>query len=113
LLCYQELGEVPVRILDEDVLHFVNEGGINPFANRDWRSEPPIESDFDAASDVSDISDFSVWKDKQTEDLEDIDHDLDGPEYNSDYDTEPDVDFEGTFDDSDFSDIAPATDHEA
>jgi hypothetical protein len=110
---HQELGEVPVRILDEDVLHFVNEGGINPFANRDWRSEPPIESDFDAASDVSDISDFSVWKDKQTEDLEDIDHDLDGPEYNSDYDTEPDVDFEGTFDDSDFSDIAPATDHEA
>jgi hypothetical protein len=102
---HQEIGEVPARILDEDVLHFVNDGGINPFTKRDWRPEPPDDTDVDAASDVSDVSDFSVWKDKQTDALEDIDLDTDGPEYDSDYDTDPDTDFEGTFDDSDLSDI--------
>jgi hypothetical protein len=104
---HQEIGEVPARILDEDVLRFVNVGGINPFTKRDWRLEPPNDTDVDTTSDVSDVSDFSVWKDKQTVDLEDIDNDLDGPEYNSDYDTEPDIDFEGTSDDSDLSDFDP------
>jgi hypothetical protein len=102
---HQEVGEAPARILDEDVLHFVNEGGINPFAKRDWRSEPSIDIDTDAGSNVSDVSDFSMWKEEQTDDMEDIDHDPDGPEHNSDYDTEPDIDFDGSSDDSDLSDV--------
>lgn len=91
---HQEIGEVAARIPDEEVLQFVNEGGINPFANRDWRPERP-DSDFDATSDVSDVSDFSVWRES------DVDGDPDGPEFNSDYDTDPDVDSEGLSDDSD------------
>ena len=75
----------------------MNEGGINPYADRHWWPEPS-ESDDDAAA--SDISDFSVWKDKTTDDLEDIDHDVNGPEYNSDYDTDPDLDSEGMLDSS-------------
>lgn len=98
---HQEEGKVPVRILNKDVLHFVNEGGLNPFAERVWRTELTVYDDLDAISDVSDVSDFSMWRD---DGLEDSDSDLDGPEYNSDYDTEPDVDSEGESDDSEFSD---------
>ena len=97
---HQEIGEVAARIPDEEVLQFVNEGGINPFARRDWRSEPP-DSNFDAASDVSDVSDFSVWRESCKDDSSDVDEDPDGPEFNSDYDTDPDVDSEGLSDDSD------------
>ena len=60
----------------------------------------------EAGSNVPDVSDFSTWKDNEADDPEDIDHDLDGPEYNSDYDTEPDVDSEGVSNDSEFSDNA-------
>jgi len=97
---HRDFGEVAARIPDEEVLQFVNEGGINPFANRDWRLEP-ADSDFEAASDVSDVSDFSVWKESRRDDSSDVDEDPDGPEFNSDYDTEPDVDSEGLSDDSD------------
>jgi hypothetical protein len=105
---HQEIGEVPVRIPAETALRFVNEGGLNPFAKRKWRSEPAIDTDVDAGSEVSDVSDFSVWKDTPAEDAQDIDHDLDGPEYNSDYDTEPDVESDATSDDSDESDVDSA-----
>jgi hypothetical protein len=101
---HQEIDEVPARIPDEKVLRFVNEGGLNPFSKRDWRSEPPMDSDFDAGSEVSDVSDFSVWKDRRPDDRQDTDYDLDGPEYNSDYDTEPDAELDGTSDDSNRSD---------
>jgi hypothetical protein len=97
---HNDFGEVAARIPDEEVLQFVNEGGINPFARRDWRPEPP-DSDFDAASDVSDVSDISVWRGSCRDDSSDVDEDPDGPEFNSDYDTEPDVDSEGLSDDSD------------
>jgi hypothetical protein len=105
---HQELREVPVRIPAEKTLRFVNEGGLNPFAKRTWRSEPPLDTDVDAASEASDVSDFSVWKDTQAEDPQDIDHDLDGPEYHSDYDTEPDVESDATSDDSDEGDVDSA-----
>lgn len=97
---HQEIGEVAARIPNEEVLQFVNEGGINPFAKRDWRLEPP-DSDFDAAPDVSDVSDFSVWRENCRDDSSDVDEDPNGPEFNSDYDTDPDVDSEGLSDDSD------------
>lgn len=105
---HQEIGEVPVRIPAEKALQFVNEGGLNPFAKRKWRSEPAIDTDVDAGSEVSDVSDFSVWKDTPAEDPQDIDHDLDGPEYNSDYDTEPDRESNTASDDSDESDVDSA-----
>jgi hypothetical protein len=97
---HAEIGEVAARIPDEEVLQFVNEGGINPFTNRDWRAEPP-DSDFDAASDVSDVSDFSFWRESRGDDSSDVDEDRDGPEFNSDYNTDPDVDSEELSDDSD------------
>lgn len=106
---HQEIGEILARIPDEDVLHFMNKGRINPFATRDWRSEPPIDSVFDAASEVSNVSDCSVWKGKGTDDLEDVDHDLDGPEYRLDYNTEPDTGIDTTSDASDLSDNDCAT----
>lgn len=109
---HQEIWEVPARIPDERVLRFVNEGGLNPFTERDWRLEPPIDTDVDAGSEVSDhsdVSDFSVWKDTQTDDSQDIDYDEDGPEFNSDYDTEPDFESDGTSDDFDLSDVNSAS----
>jgi hypothetical protein len=98
---HQEIGEIAARIPDEEVLQFVNEGGINPFAKRDWRSEPPVDTDFDAASYVSDVSDFSVWRVRCRDDSSDVDKDPDGPEFNSGYDTDPDVDSDGLSDDCD------------
>jgi hypothetical protein len=98
---HQNFGEVAVRIPDEKVLQFVNEGGINPFAKRDWRSEPAY---FDS-DDASDVSDVSVWKESCRDDSGNVDEDLDGPEFNSDYDTNPDVDSEGLSDDSDVDEL--------
>jgi hypothetical protein len=93
VLQHEEDWEVAARIPNEEVLRFVNEGGINPFAKRDWRSQPPVDSDFEAASDVSDVSDFSAWR-RCRDDSSDVDKDPDGPEFHSDYDTDPEVDSE-------------------
>ena len=79
---HQENGEVPSRISEDDVLHFVNDRGVSPVACRYWRSENPIDTDLDGASDVSDSSDFSVWKYNQANDPDDIDNDLGGTEHN-------------------------------
>ena len=91
---HQDICEVAARIPDEEVLRFVNEGGINPFAKRDWRLDPSEDTDFDNASDVSDVSDFSVWRERCRHDSSDVDNDPDGPEFHSDYDTDPEVDSE-------------------
>ncbi|KAK5050561.1 hypothetical protein LTR84_003842 [Exophiala bonariae] len=121
---------VPARVSHVDALYFINEGGSNPFETRWWRKFDvwPNEDEntrFRKLNIVRHNEDpvrwpnFEIWP-KMGEDMEDnqseysdmseylsddhpdppSDEDLDGPEYDEDYDfdaeDDSDVDMEGT-----------------
>lgn len=80
-------GQIAPRVNSQDVLRFINEGGSNPYANRQWISF----YDDDTLSHASEYSDISGWGGHASRygdgDFDNIvDEDPDGPEYNSDYD---------------------------
>lgn len=81
--------EIAPRIKSEEVLRFINEGGRNPYACRKWIYLPADDYDdlLSHASDYSNISDYGRSSRYGSDDSGDTnDRDLDGPEYDSDYD---------------------------
>jgi len=81
----REHMQIPSRVRDADALHFINEGGQNPFKMRRWRKFEPDLGDEDLDDNLSDYSDLSEWL---SEDHPTPVEDPDGLEYDSDYDPE-------------------------